>query len=371
MRKVLILHISQFGGHKKASENIEEALRYKDFSTEVLNINGFGHIMPRIEKAVDFLYTHIIKYTPFIWGSLYDKPGLIKSLTPFKKCADRIGMAKLSKLLHDFSPDIVVTTQAFPCGIVADFKKCHKFSFPLIAVVTDYYPHRFWLHPCIDTYTVACQEAKVMLTKEGVEEEKIKVLGIPISVKFLTTYSKKEIGEQFGFHKDIPTILLMGGGIGIGPIQKIAQILDTLDEHFQVIAVCGNNRNLLSWFQRKKSGFKKPFFCFSYIEFVNKLMDFSDIIITKGGGLTISEALAKGMAIIVVSPIPGQEERNAQYLEKKNAIIRVSEIEDIPRCVRVFLHDRAFLFTLKENARQQAVVDSSLRIANLVLKFLH
>ena len=228
MRKVLVLHISQFGGHKKASENIEEALSYKSFSLEVLNINGFGYMTPRVEKVVNFFYSKTIKHTPFVWGSLYDKKGVIKGLDPFKKIANKIGRAKLSKLLFEFKPDVILTTQAFPCGIVSAFKEYNKITIPLIAVVTDYYPHRFWIQPCVDIYTVACNEAKEILVREGVAEEKVKVAGIPISVKFLTTHSKREVGEEFGFSKDMPAILLMGGGLGIGPIGEIAEILDGL-----------------------------------------------------------------------------------------------------------------------------------------------
>lgn len=368
MGRVLLLHISQFGGHKKASENIEEALKFKNPSLEILNLNGFGYIDSRVENLVNFLYTLVIKYCPQLWGKIYDRKRVIKYLNPLRRTLNKWGIVKFSKLINEFKPKVILATQAFPCGIAGDFKKFYGIDIPLIGVVTDYYPHRFWIHPQVNIYTVACQEAKSILIKEGVEEERIKVAGIPISLKFLTAHSKESIGEEFGLNPDLDTVLIMGGGLGIGPIEKITKILDDLDERFQIIVVCGKNEKLYFWFQKNKYFFKKPVFYFGYIDFVHKLMDFSDIIITKGGGLTVSEALAKGLATIVVKPIPGQEERNTDYLTRKQAIIKASTVQGVGFLVQELLKDRIKLYDLKEASRQNAIIDSSLRIADLVLK---
>lgn len=370
MDRVLILHISQFGGHKKASENIEEALRYRAFSLEILNLNGFGYINPRVENLVNFFYTLIIKHCPQLWGEIYDRKKIVKYLSPLRKTLNKWSIPKFSKLINEFRPKVILATQAFPCGIAGDFKKFYRVNIPLIGVVTDYYPHRFWLHPEVDVYTVACEKAKSILVKEGVEENKIRVLGIPISLKFLNTHSKESVAEEFGFNANLEAVLIMGGGLGIGPIERITKILDSLEEKFQIIAVCGKNEKLYLWFQKNREFFKKPIFYFGYIDFVHKLMDFSDIIITKGGGLTVSEALAKGLATIVVRPIPGQEERNTDYLVKKRAITKASTVEGVASLVQQLLRDRAKLYELKEASRQNVIIDSSLRIANLVLKFL-
>jgi processive 1,2-diacylglycerol beta-glucosyltransferase len=162
----------------------------------------------------------------------------------------------------------------------------------------------------------------------------------------------------------------MGGGLGIGPIEEITKLLDDLDEPFQMIVVCGQNEKLYYWFQKKEKTFKKPIFYFGYVNFVNQLMDFADIIITKGGGLTVSEALAKGLATIVVSPIPGQEERNTNYLVERGALIKASVVGEVPTLVVQLLKDKNYLFSLKEKSRQNVIVDCSLRIANLVSKYL-
>lgn len=368
MRRVLIFHISQFGGHCKAASNIKEALLLRDNTLEVLNINGFGYFYPFWEKFVDFIYTFIINYFPFLWGKIYDRKKIVKELNCLRKVVNRMAFKKLDILLKSFVPQCIVTTQAFPCGIVADYKQKFNFKIPLVAVVTDYYPHRFWIHPNVDKYIVACKQAREILIKEEIEKKKIEIYGIPVSVKFLNDYSKEAVAREFEFRKNLKAILIMGGGLGIGPMKRIALQLDDLEEDFQMIVVCGKNRRLYKWFCKNKDNFKKPVFYFSYVDFVHKLMEFCEIIITKAGGITICEALSKNLAIVVIRPIPGQEERNANYLSKKKAIIKADNLEEIKKIIKRLLKNKDDLNFLKEQTEKLASKDASLKIADLILK---
>jgi processive 1,2-diacylglycerol beta-glucosyltransferase len=366
VERVLIFYISDFGGHSKAAENIKEAFKYKSPHAKVLSINGFGHFYPRWEKIVDSIYTTVIKHVPRLWGGIYDRRKVVNCLTPCRELVNRMTFGKVAHIIKEFKPTCFVATQAFPCGLVADFKKRFGLKIPLVAVVTDYHPHRFWIHPFIDKYVVASYEAKEILMQEGVAEEKIKVLGIPISIKFLNAHSKEATSKDLGFRSDLDSVLIMGGGLGIGPIKKIAQELDELDRDFQIIVVCGKNETLYNWFEKNKGDFRKPIFCFGYIDFVHKIMDFSDIIITKAGGITISEALAKSLAIIVINPIPGQEERNVDYLLRKQALIKADGASSIGETVKECLEDKKRIYSLKEKARENSFMDSSLRIVDLI-----
>jgi len=371
MKKILIFHISEFGGHSKAAENLREALTYRDPSLEISNFNGLRYFYPRGEKIVDFLYLNIIKHVPQLWGRAYDRKGIVKSLAPYRKIINRIAFRKLNSLVKKTSPDCFIATQAFPSGVIADFKARTGSKIPLVSVVTDYHPHRFWVHPCVDRYVVNCEEAKQVLIEEGIEERKIRSLGIPISVKFLTSYPKEEISNQMGFSKELDSVLIMGGGLGLGPMEQIAQELDSLEQNFQIIVVCGRNKLLYDWFCRNKNKFKKPIFIFDYIEYIHKIMDFSDIIITKGGGITISEALAKGSCIIITNPIPGQEERNVEYLLKNNAVLKVDRPSELKDTIVSLLQDKRKMYSLKERAKEISRIDSSLRIVDLIFELLH
>jgi processive 1,2-diacylglycerol beta-glucosyltransferase len=370
MPRVIIFHISQFGGHSKAAQNIKEAILYRKDKVAVLNINGMGYFYPFWEKIVNFSYNTIINYFPSLWGKTYDRRGLVKSLRGIRKIINRRAFNKLAHLVKDFHPHCFVATQAFPCGIVADFKQKYSLRLPLVAVVTDYYPHRFWIHPFVDVYVVASKEAKEVLMREGIEEGKIKILGIPISINFSDSYLREKIREEFGFIDNLRTVLIMGGGSGIGPIKKISRHLDRLDCNFQMIVICGKNKKLYDWFKRKRKTFQKPLFPFPYISFVQKIMDFSDIIITKAGGITVSEALSKELAIIIINPIPGQEERNVNYLLRKKTILRAENTRQVGRYVKMLLDDREKLNLLSRRAKEISFDTASLNIADLILELI-
>ena len=206
--------------------------------------------------------------------------------------------------------------------------------------------------------------------QDRVGKEKIKVLGIPISVKFLTPYHREEISSNLGFDENLRSVLIMGGGLGIGPIKSIAKALDDLDCDFQIIVVCGKNKSLYEWFSKNKGDFKKPVSNFGYVDFIHKIMDFSDIIITKAGGITISEALAKGLCIVLVKPIPGQEERNVHYLSKAKAVVKAEDHKQIPNLIGEFFKDKKKLYQLRERAKETSFIDSSLRIVDLIFELI-
>ncbi len=156
----------------------------------------------------------------------------------------------------------------------------------------------------------------------------------------------------------------------MGPLKTIAKKLNTLKHDFQIVAVCGRNKNLYDWFCKNKKKFKKPMFVFSYTDHIHKIMDFSDIIITKGGGITISESLAKGLCIVVTNPIPGQEERNVEYLIKRQAVIKVDQAKDIGKAVDGLLKDYRKIYFLRERAKESSLIDSSLRIVDVILELI-
>lgn len=371
MKRICIFHISEFGGHNKAGHNLKEAFHYKNPQIDIMNLNGLGYFYPRGERVVDFFYTATIKYFPNLWGRAYDRKKVFKTIEPVRRFVHKIAFRKLDNLISGYRPDCFVATQAFPSGLVADFKKKNNLSIPLVAVVTDYHPHRFWVDPLVDIYIVACQQAKAVLVREGVKPEKVRLLGIPISVKFLTTYPHQEVSKELGLSCDLNSVLIMGGGLGLGPIKDIAKELDALESSFQIIVVCGCNKKLYQWFLRNKKKFKKPLSVFSYSEHIHKLMDFSDIIITKGGGITISEALAKGLCIVVTGSIPGQEERNVEYLSQRNVLIKAETIEEIGSTVSDLFNDKKKMYSLKERAKENSFIDSSLRIVDCVSELIY
>lgn len=361
------MYISEVSGHHSATLAIEKAIKMLEPDTKIMNINAFNYTNPISEKIINRLYLAVIKMTPQIWDYLYDNPAVVRKLENIKKTIHKFNSPKLKNLFDKFKPDAVVCTQAFPCGMVADFKKTYNSDIPLIAVLTDYIPHSYWAYDTVDYYITPSEEVTDRLTKKGIPDYKIKSLGIPFDPKFNENISKAEVMHRLNLKPDIPTLLIMGGGQGLGPIKTIVKSLERVKEEFQELIVTGTNKKLYRSLKRKIKKNKKKTLLFGFVDNINELMGISSIIITKPGGVTISEALAKKIPMIIVKPIPGQEESNTVYLTGKGAAVKVDKPKDINLVIEDLLSDQNELIRLSECAGRIGKPRASLDIARFLL----
>lgn len=367
--RALLLYISEVSGHHSATLAIEKALKIIEPRTEILNINSFNYTNPIWEKVINKAYMGVIKKAPHIWDYLYDNPRIVKKTQTLKQAIHKANFGKLKILFDEFKPDCVVCTQAFPCGMLADYKKEFNLKFPLIGVLTDFMPHAYWVYQEVDFYVVASEEAKQRFIKEGVPEQKIKILGIPIDPKFSLELNKEKIAHKLKIDLNLPTILVMGGGQGIGPIKHIVNELKKLHLLFQLIVVAGKNKKLLKWLKKKELYSHKKLIVFEYVNNIEELMEASDLIITKPGGLTTAEALAKGLPLVIVNPIPGQEENNTNYLLKKGAAVKNGKTNEINLLIEALLTNKDKLLKMKSCAKSLGRPASAIDIAQLILSF--
>jgi processive 1,2-diacylglycerol beta-glucosyltransferase len=361
------MYITEVSGHHSAANAVEKALKMLEPSTQILSINAFNYTNPISEKIVNRLYMSVIKQTPKIWDYLYDNPSVIRSLESLKKSIHKFNYTKLRKLFDRFKPDIVACSQAFPCGMVADYKKSFGSDMTLIAVLTDYVPHSFWLYDTVNYYISPSEEAGRRLINKGIAPNRIKSLGIPFDPKFIQPISKDESLRKLGLKPQVPTLLIMGGGQGLGPIKAIVESLEKMPGELQEIIVTGTNKKLYSSLRRKLKKLKKKVLLFGYANNIGELMSVSDIIITKPGGITTAEALAKGLPMIIVNPIPGQEENNARYLTEMEAAIQTDEPREMNRLIEELLYDQMRLNNMREAACRIAKPSASMDIAKLIL----
>ncbi|MBM3252586.1 MAG: hypothetical protein FJZ11_07420, partial [Candidatus Omnitrophica bacterium] len=241
VNKVLLMYISEVSGHHSATIAIEKALQVLKPDIITKNINSFNYTNPILEKIINKAYISVIKRKPEVWEYLYDNPKIVKSTRRIKEAIHRSNHKKLQALLDEFSPDCIVCSQAFPCGMVADYKKTYNLRTPLMAVLTDYAPHAYWLYDEIDYFIVANQESRQRLIREGIRQERIKILGIPIDQKFAKDVNKEKVAAGLGLDLTLPIILVMGGGQGLGPVKKIIKSFNKIKMYFQVIVICGTN----------------------------------------------------------------------------------------------------------------------------------
>jgi processive 1,2-diacylglycerol beta-glucosyltransferase len=235
----------------------------------------------------------------------------------------------MKALIENSMPDLIACTQAFPCGMVADYKTTFKSGIPLVGVLTDFYPHSYWIYETVDRYIVASDEAKAKLIENGIPPDRINIFGIPLDISFAERSDLSSIRQRLGLVKGITTILIMGGSGGLGPIKKMVASLNRISSDIQIIVVTGTNSKLCTQLNRHIKNFKKKIVIIGYADNVNELMSISDLVVTKPGGLTVSEALAKGLGIVIINPIPGQEAKNTQFLLQKQAAIKAANEEEL------------------------------------------
>lgn len=364
---MLLMYISEVSGHRSAAMAIEKALRDASAETQILSINAFHYTNPISEKIINRLYMSVIQNTPKIWDYLYDNPSVERSIQKIKNFVHKMNSPKLKKLFDKFNPDIVVCTQAFPCGMVADFKKYYNSDIKLVAVLTDFVPHSYWVYDRIDYYISPSDEVTLRLTKKDVGPDKIKTLGIPFDPKFSRPVNKAEIRERFNLDPGKPTILIMGGGHGLGPINTVVESLEKVKGPLQEIIVAGVNKKLYGSLEKQIKKCKKKIILLGFVDNINELMEVTDIIVTKPGGITTAEALTKELPMVIVKPIPGQEANNTAYLIEKGAAVKIDEPKGINLLIEDLLSNPDKLEGMRKSARLISKPNSSTDIANFLL----
>ncbi len=366
-KNIILMYVTEISGHHSATLAIEKGIKILSPDAEALNINAFHYTNPISEKIVNRIYTTIIKKTPKIWDYVYDNPKVKNRLEKLQESLHKLNSPKFKKLFDRFHPDVVVCTQAFPCGMVADYKKDYNSKLPLIAVLTDYVPHSYWIYDNVNYYISPSEEVSLRLIKKGIPSYKIKSFGIPFDPAFNESVDKNIIKKNLELDPHLKTVLIMGGGQGLGPIKTIVKSLEKLNSGIQEIIVTGTNKKLYNSLKKKIKEYKKKILLYGYVHNINELMAVSDIVITKPGGITTSEALTKKLPLIIVKPIPGQEMNNTVYLMEQQAAIKIDEPELINEVIEDLLANPQELKRLSEAAGRIAKPNASLDIARFIL----
>jgi processive 1,2-diacylglycerol beta-glucosyltransferase len=231
--------------------------------------------------------------------------------------------------LKEFRPDAVLCTHYLPLETLSWLRQRKDGLRPLVvSIVTDFEAHALWMEPCVDLYCVATEETKARLVARGAAAEKVVATGIPISAKFAAKTDVKAVRKALGLRDDLPVLLALGGGFGMGPLAKILAELDRVEQIFQTVVVTGRNEELRR--ELASQDRKHPTRVLGYASNMHELMAVADLIISKPGGLTSSEVLAMGKPLFIVSPIPGQEAANSDFLLERGAAAKANRVEDLP-----------------------------------------
>ncbi len=366
-QRILLMYITARSGHYQAARAVEQVINRLNPRAQILTIDAFQYLNPILARMVDRMYLSVIQKAPELWDYLYDNPKVVERSERFRKLLHRYDSPRLKGLLEEFRPEAIACTQAFPCGLVADYKRENGTRTPLYGILTDFTPHAYWVHERVDGYVVPAEETGRWLIDRRIDPKRVYAVGIPIDSSFAGSPDLNVVRRRLQIASGIPVILLMGGGQGLGPILEAVSALDQVNRNFQLLVVTGSNETLYHRLIRRAPSFKHPLQVFGHVDFVADLMSVASLIVTKTGGLTTSEALAKGLPIVALNPIPGQEIKNAHFLVQEKAARLVKESDQLPHVVQQLLDDPEALRVMAAQSRRLGKPQAAVDTAKLVL----
>ena len=371
-KKVLILSAAVGAGHLRAAEAIERAFKQSGAAEEIRNIDVLNYTNPLFRRLYGKAYIDMVNMMPEVLGWMYDSLDKPWQNERRRLALDRLNTQPLIKLLKDYQPDIAVCTHFLPAEIISWLKGKGKINFPLAIIVTDFDVHAMWLCHHFERYFVALDETKVHLEKLGIPPEKITVSGIPIDPVFAEPKDKTAMLEKYELEPDKLTVLVSAGGFGVGNIEHLLIALSELKTPAQVLAICGRNEESKTKLEKlsakKLNNQTVTFKPIGYTTAMDEYMSAADLIVGKPGGLTTSEALAKGLIFVIVNPIPGQEERNSDHLLEKGCAIKCNNLPTLAYKIDELINEREKFELMKANVLRFARPNASRQIVDDLAK---
>ena len=351
--RTLIATVTAGAGHLAAAAALEEAWRCMRPADAVEKIDLVKFFSPLHRKIHADGYVKLVEHAPEIWGMMFkktDDPKLARRLNRIKRVFPSHSRERFARCVREFAPDAVLCTHYLPLEVLGDLRRkaarrlvSHKDGRgeevvvseddlargPLVvSIVTDFEAHALWMEPCVDLYCVAAEETKARLVARGAKAEQVVPTGIPISAGFSMTVDGKGVRKKLGLRDDLPVLLVLSGGFGMGPVGKILTELDKVRNEFQILVVTGRNEELRRELAAQDR--RHPTHVLGFASNMHELMAVADLVISKPGGLTSSEALAMSKPLIILNPIPGQEEANSDFLLERGAAAKLNRVEDLP-----------------------------------------
>jgi len=357
VNKALFLYMSIGSGHQSAARAIEQAMKQSCPDWETTCLDPITQLFPALLKVSSGTYFKCLQLAPGLYGRLWSHEKIGNLVTAMVQSQALRGFRKL---IEQENPDVIVCTHALPCGLVAALKKRAWLNRPVLAVVTDFGLHTYWPTRYVDKYIVAAEQLKRTLQHRKVEASKIEVTGIPIAPAFAQETDQAKVKREMGL-QPLPTLLIVAGSLMKGPyltltrtLKWIMSYLDSLQQPFQIMVVTGMNRNLRKELEKLTAETSKPTVILGYVHNMYDLMGISDLLITKPGGMISAEALAKGVPMILVKPLPGQEEANARFLIQNEVAIAARDAKSVVAAVNELWGDATKLKEMQQKALRLA-----------------
>lgn len=349
-------------GHRSAADAVRVRLAARGIRGEV--VDSYRYAASLFSKVVSDGYIGMVRTIPQVYGFIYARAERATEAGGFRVWASEFTARNIRGLMERLQPSAVVCTHAFPCGVMAAYKRLYDPTVPVIGIVTDFVVHPFWIYKNIDAYAVATPEIRAALVGRGIDPQRIGVDGIPVDPRFgLPPADRGALREQLGLPRDAAVALVMGGGLGLGPVATTVRALARTRARVLPVVIVGKNRRLEKRVAEEARRDGADVRVLGFVENVFDWMHAADVLVTKPGGLSTSEALAAGVPLVLLRPLPGQEERNARYLVSRGAALRARNVGELVRAVDSVLDDDRVAQRVRASAAALAHPDAAERIA--------
>jgi len=355
-RRILVLSASVGAGHLRAAEAVTLALRQLDPTAVVENLDVLDFTNAAFRRLYARSYLDLVNRLPHVLGYFYDlldrAPSPQHKSDRLRLLVEKLNLRRFLRFLRTEQWDVIVNAHFLPAEMIAALRRCQEINTPHLTVTTDFETHRLWVNQPCDHYFTATEEGALNLQQWGVPAADVTVTGIPIHPAFSQPMDLAECRTRFGVAGDRPVVLQLAGGFGVGPVEKLYCGILAVETPLELIVVAGRNEELKTRLAQIEPPPRHRTHVLGFTTQMHELMALANLVVSKPGGLTTSEALACGTPMAVVNPIPGQESRNSDYLLENAAAVKINNLATLPYKLNQLFAAPGRLAQLAANARR-------------------
>ena len=367
-KRVLILSASAGTGHVRAADALAKSFAGQPGVEAVEHLDALDYTNKLFHDFYSKFYLKLVKSAPEVLGWAYKASDEPWKTDAMRLRLDRLQARRLVRFIRRFRPDIVICTHFMPTGIIAHLIEKGVIQTHLSVVLTDMDLHAMWLSRTFHRYFVALEETKAHLMALGLPPERITVSGLPVDPVFAEPVDRLSLRQSLGLDPDRFTLLFSAGAYGVSPAEFVVTKLQQMRHRIQTVVICGKNDDLQARVQALVGEGNPDFKVLGYTRQMHDLMKVSDLYLGKPGGLTTAEALACGLPMAILGPIPGQEDRNSDHLLEEGAAIKCNEMTTIAYKIDALLDDPARLESMRRRARAMGRPHAAAVIARTLLE---
>jgi processive 1,2-diacylglycerol beta-glucosyltransferase len=374
--RILILSTSVGGGHVRAAQAVETVVRQRLPDATVQHVDVMELTNATFRRLYDKAYFSLAYRMPHLLAYFYDwldQPTATRSRSRgdrLRLLLEKLNLRRFIRFMEAAPWDLVINTHYLPAEIIASLRRKERLNVPQVTVTTDFDTHRMWVNPPCDHYFTATEEGRHYLFHQGVPLEQTTAVGIPIHPAFSQPKDREACRAKFGLKNDRPVVLQLSGGFGHGPMEKLFRSLLDVEEPSHLVTISGKNAKLREQLQMIEPPPRHSVKVVGFTQEMDEWLAAADVVVSKPGGLTSAEVLARGAAMVIVNPIPGQEDRNSDFLMENGAAIKANHLATLPYKVTTLLRDRERLQQLRANAQRLGRPRAAFDVVEQSLKML-